>query len=75
MEIRTPDKDIEDQNDETNNSTTSSVVPGLSPSDGDLVSNGSSKGKRSEPELEEGEDSVVKHLDNHLCRFIERLDW
>lgn len=66
MGIRTPDKDVENQNDETDNSTASSVVPRLSASDGDLVSDGSSKGKRSKPELEEGEDSVVEHFDNHF---------
>lgn len=68
MGIRTPDKDIENQNDETDNSTTSSVVPGLSASDGDLVSDGGSKGKRSKPELEEGEDGVVEHFD---CHFLQ----
>lgn len=74
MGIRTPDKDVENQNDETDNSTTSSVVPGLSASDGDLVSDGSSKGERSKPELEEGEDSVVEHFDDYFCSIIWRFD-
>ena len=65
-----PDKNIEDQNDETDNSTTSSVVPRLSASDGNLVSDGSSKGKRSKPELEESDDSVVEHFGNHFCSII-----
>ena len=70
MRVRTPDKNIEDQNDETDNSTTSSVVPRLSASDGNLVSDGSSKGKRSKPELEESDDSVVEHFGNHFCSII-----
>jgi len=68
--IHTPDKNIENQNDETNNSTTSSIVPGLSTSDGDLVRDGSCKGKRSKPELEEGDDSVVEHFVKHFCDII-----
>lgn len=59
----TPDKDIKDQDNESDNSTAGTVMPGLSSARADgIISDGSSKGKRRKPELEEGDDSVVEHF-------------
>lgn len=63
--IHTPDKNIEYQDNETNDSTTSAVVPRLRGGRADsFIGDRSCKGKRRQPKLEEGDNGVVEHLDN-----------
>ena len=60
----TPDENIKDQNNESDNSTAGTIMPGFGSARADgIISDGSSKGKRRKPELEEGNDSVVEHFD------------
>lgn len=63
LEDLDPDEDVEHQNNESDDSTAGTVVPGLSRGRADIISDGSSKGERRKPELEERDDGVVKHVD------------
>lgn len=62
--LRTPDKDIKNQYDETDNATAGAVLPWVSGSCAKLVaSDGGGEGESREPELEEGNNSGRHHFD------------
>lgn len=70
--MRTPDKDIKNQDDESNDTAASAVVPWGHSGRADGVGGGwGCEGKRGQPELEERDDCCRHHLGDsivgHYC--------
>jgi len=64
-----PDNDIENQDDESDNSTSGSVLPSISLNSHDIVGDGRREGEGYESQLEEEGEHLLHKLSTSAVRF------